>query len=108
MAVALLVSVGGPLSIGNCQNSSLAGFQMSQGRRKAAIRERKKRVLADGLLGCRDCLIETTKTDECNAHSTRRFFQRLQEWALHSSVLVVSMRQSRQPRTPSARTRFIR
>jgi hypothetical protein len=37
---------------------------MSQGRRKAAIGERKKRVLADALLGCRDSLIKTTKKNK--------------------------------------------
>ncbi len=29
-------------------------------------------ALADRLPGCRDCLIETTKTDECSAHSCKR------------------------------------
>ena len=46
--------------------------QMSQRRRKAAIGQRENLALAESFLGRGDRLIETTKTDECNAHSCKR------------------------------------
>ena len=44
---------------------------MGQGNCKETIRHRIKRVLADGLPGCRGCLFETTKTDGWKASGSR-------------------------------------
>jgi len=45
--------------------------QMSQGRRETAIGRRKSPILTESLLGRGNRVVETTETDECDAHSCK-------------------------------------